>query len=553
MKFIDKVKTLAKKQDINGLRIVLENLGMDSETYSAEIGGFGSFFDMKEPIFYYSEGEAALVLIDTEGCETELADEEIFNNEAPLWFSENTHRVSPFAQLNTFMCGLMESLRLHDDVTVDDYLCILVTKSYVINYDVYEEVFDEHNGVVFHNVQDFSDPLPVADNNPAGGKLIDRFLELCSVEEKLHELFEPFRINERNTREHSVASTASPTKTQTPPITDYFDEEDLQEFFDLEDPDFKTTEEVVNTQTGEKISIKKDADLPPVNILEPIADPQSLLNEMIGLDHLKNNISEIVSFARYTRKVQEAFPNVHPQPVNLHSIIIGNPGTGKTTMCRIYGSLLHKAGVLSRGHTVVASRGSFIGQQFGTEELRMRQCIKLAQGGCLFIDEAGLLFSNPHPHDPGRGVIQLLLQLLAEEENRDIAVVLALYANDKSLERLYDLNPGIKSRFVNVLSFPDYSLRELTDIARKKMKARGLTFTPKAWQQFCTVLKEIYDHKDRNYGNAREVVNLLQRCIIKHAVRCERRNITGNELLRITVHDIPGPQPVTVSSRRIGF
>jgi len=103
-----------------------------------------------------------------------------------------------------------------------------------------------------------------------------------------------------------------------------------------------------------------------------------------------------------------------------------------------------------------------------------------------------------------------------------------------------------------VLSFPDYSCSELLKIAQKKIKSQGLSFTPKAWHRFCDILKTIYDSKDKNYGNAREVVNLLQRCVIKHAVRCEKCNITGDELLRITVRDIPDLQP-TVIHNRIGF
>jgi len=560
MKFIETVKALAKKQDIYGLHSLLEELANDPGAFSSNVSGLGccvngfeSSSETQEIYFYYSEGEVAFMLMDAGHGDTELADEEGFDGEPPLWFSERSHRVSPFAQLKALMSGFLEVMQsIGGDIAIENSLCILVSQTYIINYDDYVEIFDDLNGAVFHNVKNFYARIPFADNSPRGRELLDNFLDCCSIEPKLHDIFEPFRQYVRKGTNYSENTIVNTNEKKPININNYFDEKEPDDFFALEDPDFKTTEEAFNVQTGEKLTVKRDAELPPVNILEPLVDPQDFLDEMVGLDQLKKNISEIVSYARYIKKVKDTFPDYSHQSVNLHTIIIGNPGTGKTTMCRIYGGLLHQAGVLSRGHTVVASRGSFIGQQFGTEELRMRQCLKLAQGGCLFIDEAGQLFTNPHPHDPGKSVIQLMLQLLSEESNRDIAVVLALYANDKSLERLYDLNPGIKSRFVNVLSFPDYSLPELMDIARRKAKTQGLSFTTKAWQRFCVVLKNCFDHKDKNYGNAREVVNLLQRCVIKHAVRCEKHNITGNELLRITAHDIPDIQPILVN-RRIGF
>lgn len=550
MKFIEKFKTLAGRRDNKGMRCLLQELANDGSVFSTRLEGFGSLSESQSLYFYFSDGEVAFMLVDADGSEGELADEEEFNGEAPLWFTERSHRVSPFAQLKALTLGFMETMRALGHGGIDDYLCILVSNTRIINYDDYISIFADSNGVVFHKVKDIDAKITCAPNNTKGQDMLDDFRSCCSLSESIHSLFAPFKHFLGESSNKSIDKTGR--KTETVNAYDYIEKKDLDEFFALEDSDFKITEEAINPATGEKLTIKKDAELPPVTILQPLVNPGDLLNEMVGLKQLKTNISEMIAYARYSKKVKEAFPDYAHQSVSLHTIIIGNPGTGKTTICRIYGGLLHSAGVLSRGHTVVASRSSFIGQNFGTEELRMRQCIKLAQGGCLFIDEAGQLFSNPHPHDPGRGVIQLMLQLLAEEENRDIAVVLALYANDRSLERLYDLNPGIKSRFVNVLSFPDYSWSELIEIAHKKIKEQGLSFTPKAWHKFCDVLKRIYDGKGKNYGNAREVVNLIQKCVIKHAVRCERQNIIGESLLRITVHDIPEPQQ-TVIIQRPGF
>lgn len=555
MKFIERFKTFANREDNNGLRMLLDEIANDPDTFSCHFNGFGSCSKKQDLFFFYSEGEAAIILADTCGCPDELADEEKFNDELPLWFSESSHRLSPFTQVRTLVTYFMEVMNNLKDSEVCNCLSVLVTNINIINYDDYAEVFENLNGAVFHNFKDlqsYISVIPCSSANVKGQTLFNQFLDYSLSWERFQSLFSPFKVYLGSSQNENNSDTTTSAPIPIINASDFFSEKELDDFFSLEDPDFRSTEEVTNANTGERITVKKDTELPPVNILEPLGDPQHFLDEMVGLEELKKNISEIIAYARYSERVKAAFPNCSLQPLNLHTIITGNPGTGKTTMCRIYGGLLHQAGVLSRGHTVVASRGSFIGQQFGTEELRMRQCLKLAQGGCLFIDEAAQLFTNPHPHDPGKGVIQLMLQLLSDEQNRDIAVVLALYDNDKSLDRLYALNPGIKSRFVNLLSFPDYSFPELLKIARKRMRAQGLSFTPKAWQSFCRILKNIYDNRGKDYANAREVVNLLQRCVVKHAVRCDKQNIKGDGLLRLTIRDIPDFVPVK-AHKGIGY
>ncbi|MCC8176700.1 MAG: AAA family ATPase [Bacteroidales bacterium] len=556
MKFIYRLKQLSRRKDLQGLRNLLEQLGNDPETFTTPFQGIGSCADWQPLFFCYSDNEAALVLIDTRGAEDELADEEEFGDERPLWFTSNAHRVSPFAQLSTLRRGFRESI---SDLShkIDDTLIVVISNTHIINDCDMEETFEDDNGVVFHRANDLDNwVLPNNANNRDGKKIFDQFARSHKLYDKLYTLYHPYKSYlEPPTLFNLPGPQHDPGVDHAPcpgpcNVTEQIPADSLNEFFALEDPDFRKTTEAVSP-SGERFTLKQD-DMPPVEILAPLVDPHEFLNQMVGLEQLKSSMADIVAYARYSKRVKEAFPGMNAPGVNLHTIITGNPGTGKTTMCRIYGGLLHKAGILSRGHTVVASRSTFVGEHFGTEEQRMRQCLKLAQGGCLFIDEAGLLFNGPHPHDPGKGVIQLMLQVLAEESNRDIAVVLALYANDKSLERLYQLNPGIRSRFINVLSFPDYSWDELLEITHRKAKAQGLSFTPNAWHGFCRLLRDIYDRRDRDFGNAREVVNLLQRCLIRHAVRCEKQQLTGHDLLRITVRDIPQPLP-TLTTPRIGF
>ena len=163
-----------------------------------------------------------------------------------------------------------------------------------------------------------------------------------------------------------------------------------------------------------------------IEILDPIDNPREELDKLIGCGDIKRRMDELVALTTYNKTMQELFPNSKQHEVSLHSVFLGRPGTGKTTVCKIFGSLLHQAGALSKGHVVLCDRGTFIGTLWGDEERSVRQVLEKAKGGVLMIDEAYLLNSR-NDNDPGKLVLQLLMNILADESQRDIAVVLCGY------------------------------------------------------------------------------------------------------------------------------
>jgi len=249
--------------------------------------------------------------------------------------------------------------------------------------------------------------------------------------------------------------------------------------------------------------------------------------------------------------VLEAFPKAKVHEVSLHSVFLGRPGTGKTTVCKIYGSLLREAGALSKGHVVVADRGTFIGTLWGDEERSVRQVLEIAQGGVLMIDEAYLLNSKSE-NDPGRMVLQLLMQILADETQRDFAVVLCGYK--EPMMKLLDSNPGLPSRFPNRYEFQDFSVEELMKITRCRVSEYQYHFTHQAWLKYKSILEAAYKERDpQTWGNARFVTNLLERIFIQHAQRCVKEPpATGQRLLTLTPADIT-PIEIPRSKPRIGF
>ena len=325
---------------------------------------------------------------------------------------------------------------------------------------------------------------------------------------------------------------------------DSYNEED-DDFEDEETDDFED-EEFPTGEVEQNLSLTTK-----VTILRPFRNPRTELDKLIGCDEIKKRMDELVALSTYNKLRSTYFPQSKQHAVSLHSLFLGSPGTGKTTVCKIYGSLLREAGALSKGHIVVCDRSAFLGTLWGDEERSTNQIIEMAKGGVLMIDEAYLL-NGENKNDPGRVVIQLLMNILADESKRDMAVVLCGYR--EPMQKLLDLNPGLRSRFPNQFEFKDFSVEQLLSITKMRIAEYGYRFTPQAWKKYSEILTAAHKVRDpQTWGNARFVANLLERIYLQHATRCVKTGAESKTKLGLlTTADIvpievPRPKP------RIGF
>lgn len=318
-----------------------------------------------------------------------------------------------------------------------------------------------------------------------------------------------------------------------------FGKKDSSESPELEKPS-------VTDQFGEKRELR-------VEMLPLLENPEAELDKMLGCEEIRQQIEKLTALTRYNAQLQKIAPDIPPHKVSLHAVFQGAPGTGKTTLCKIYAALLHQAGALSRGHVVVANRSTFIGTRWGDEEVAVAETLKAAKGGLLMIDEAYQLVTK-HPNDPGRLILQLMMPMLADEQNRDIAVVLCGYKG--LMQELLDQNEGLRSRFVNVFNFPEFSVQQLLEISRRRYRQYQYHFTRQAWLRYRDIIRKGYDRRDKKtWGNARFVANLLDEVYIHHAQRITGSNITDRrQFLTITAADIkPVTLPPTIVTPKIGF
>lgn len=277
------------------------------------------------------------------------------------------------------------------------------------------------------------------------------------------------------------------------------------------------------------------------------------LQQLVGLREVKQKLASYEKLMNFNAMRARAGLPVVPTP--LHAMFLGSSGTGKTTVAKMVGKMLHSVGLLSKGHVVVRERATLSGTHYGDHEDLTLKALEEAKGGILFIDEAYQLFQHNDPKDPGRLVLETLLTALADEDNRDWMLILAGYP--KEMMRLFDMNPGLRSRIpeANIYTFADFSEAELMEIADRWFLRNQYHLTEDARTALTTRLSSDYSARDRTFGNARHVINLIETAILPSMASriMNEKSPTQESLTNILPCDIPAPSAPMQPLRRIGF
>ncbi|RKR89425.1 parallel beta helix pectate lyase-like protein [Micromonospora pisi] len=271
-------------------------------------------------------------------------------------------------------------------------------------------------------------------------------------------------------------------------------------------------------------------DAPATQSLE---DLLAELEGLVGLASVKQDVGRLVQVMRMVRQRQEA--GLQPPPLGRHLVFAGNPGTGKTTVARLYGRILAAIGLLESGHLVEADRSMLVGEYVGHTAPRTQAVFRRAIGGVLFIDEAYSLVPTGHGADFGQEAIVTLVKLM--EDHRDEVVVIAAgYPAD--MDRFVESNPGLASRFTRTLTFADYDADELVRIVERQALAHQYRLA----EQTGAVLRGYFSTLARGarFGNGRAARQVFQDMTERQAQRVsEVADPTEDDLMELTVADLP--------------
>ncbi|MDN3354772.1 right-handed parallel beta-helix repeat-containing protein [Actinomadura sp. DC4] len=260
------------------------------------------------------------------------------------------------------------------------------------------------------------------------------------------------------------------------------------------------------------------------------------LSGMVGLAQVKQEVTEMVNLlaaARHRKDAGLAVPSI-----SRHLVFAGPPGTGKTTVARLYSQLLAAMGVLAAGHIVEVTRADLVGQYRGQTAIRTKEVFGKARGGVLFVDEAYTLTPRGSDEsDFGREAVDTLVKLM--EDHRDDTVVIVAGYTDRMAGFLAS-NPGLGSRFTHHIHFPDYTPEEMVTITQQHATATGYELPP-------VTIRAVHAHylrlpPDEPHGNGRYVRRLLQSMVTRQATRISRLARPTTDDLRVLLpDDLPVP------------
>ena len=245
----------------------------------------------------------------------------------------------------------------------------------------------------------------------------------------------------------------------------------------------------------------------------PLEEVLNELDDFVGMRSVKNSIRRLAVQSMFMKQ-RAAMGAGNVQQMAMNFVLMGNPGTGKTSIARKMGEVLNAMDILPTSRVIEASRATLVGKYMGETPKIVNNVCDKAMGGILFIDEAYTLSDQNDQY--GKEAIDTLMKRM--EDDRGKFVVIAAGYKDK-MEDFMQMNPGLASRFTHKLHIEDYNEDELLAIFKKMAQKEQYTLSPTAEFKALDVIYKMVTNKDASFGNAREMRNLLDETIQQLSMR----------------------------------
>jgi len=258
------------------------------------------------------------------------------------------------------------------------------------------------------------------------------------------------------------------------------------------------------------------------------------LHDLVGLEEVKEDVESLINLVKIRNLRKER--GLKTPDMSLHLVFMGNPGTGKTTVARILSRIYCALGVLSKGQLIEVDRSGLVAGYVGQTATKTREVIEKALGGVLFIDEAYTLSRGDSEKDFGQEAIDTILKAM-EDEREDFVVIVAGY--DDLMPGFISSNPGLESRFNKYFYFKDYTGEQLWEIFKGYLKRGDYEISDGGAKAMREHLDYLFENRDQNFGNARDVRNIFEKLVAVQANRVvDIENPDDRDIRLITLADI---------------
>ncbi|KAG8667826.1 hypothetical protein FPOAC1_012665 [Fusarium poae] len=204
------------------------------------------------------------------------------------------------------------------------------------------------------------------------------------------------------------------------------------------------------------------------------------LQSLVGLKEVKQSVESLIGSLQHNYERELQLKQLVQVPLN--HVLVGQPGTGKTTVARLYGQILSDLGLLSKSDVVLKSPADFIGSHVGESEQKTMAILNATVGKVLVIDEAYMLDDGGDNSGSFKAsVIDTIVANVQGDSNEDRCILLLGYEENMA-NLMRNMNPGLSRRFqaARPWKFSNFSPSEMDQILYRKLQLEQLDITSHA-------------------------------------------------------------------------
>jgi SpoVK/Ycf46/Vps4 family AAA+-type ATPase len=243
----------------------------------------------------------------------------------------------------------------------------------------------------------------------------------------------------------------------------------------------------------------------------------------VELDHLYSMEGVINELKKMKSQFDLADEEGEERPQLGHFVFSGAPGTGKTTVARSLGKILHRCGHIARPEIYETSGLKLTGEYVGSTKKVVEEALNKAKGGVLFIDEAYELGKGSFGSEACASLVEAMTN---DDKYGGLVIVMAGYQAD--MQSMLDTNQGLKSRFKRFFDFPDWSSSDCTELFQSE--ASRNKFSIEDIEQSMEIIEKGFKRllPLKGWGNARDVTKLYESVKENRAQRFSEEQASGS-------------------------
>ncbi len=262
------------------------------------------------------------------------------------------------------------------------------------------------------------------------------------------------------------------------------------------------------------------------------------LNNLVGLEDVKITFDKLLASIKVEQLKKER--SISSSPKNLNSIFIASPGSGTSTVARLFGKIYKEAGILKSGQLVEIDSSIFNGLSKIDSFLTLDNIFQNSADKIILINDS--VSTLQAKSDFGDSLLQYFLKKIYLSKEQ---MVVVLSGNETDISELLTSVPVVQNQFPNVFNFGTYSNRQLLEIALNICQKKNYQLDEGSWQQMLEIICNLRENKSRNFYNARTIKEVLNKAIsnqeerivsIKHPKDEDLMMLTYEDFVEIPLH-----------------